>query len=55
MFAYLHNARGGGMTLSLCNSPSTGADFANAEKIKVSGKREANAICKARGAMPMNW
>lgn len=55
MVAYLHKARGGGFTLTLCTKPCNGAGFDAGEKIHVAGKREANAICKARGAKPWNW
>ncbi|WP_237353523.1 hypothetical protein [Xanthobacter sp. YC-JY1] len=55
MVAYLHRASGGGFTLTLCARPSNGEEFATAEKVRVAGKREANAICKARGAKPWNW
>jgi hypothetical protein len=52
MVAYLHRASGGGFTLTLCARPCNGEKFATAEKVRVAGKREANAICKARGAKP---
>jgi hypothetical protein len=55
MTAYLHKATATTWTLTLCARPCNGAEFNSAEKITVSGKREANAICKARGARPHNW
>ena len=56
MIAYLHNTRdGAGYVLTLCARPCNGAEFQNAEKIAVAGKREARAICKARNARPYNF
>lgn len=54
MTAYLFKTRTG-YELTLCARPCNGEEFNNAEKIKVSGKREANAICKARNAKPYNF
>ena len=54
MVAYIHKVRGG-FELTICEAPCNGAAFNAAEKIPVSGKREANAICKERGATPYNW
>lgn len=54
MVAYLHKAREG-YTLTIVARPCNGLEFQNGEKITVSGKREANAICKARGIKPWNW
>jgi hypothetical protein len=54
MIAYLHKSRDG-FTLTVCAKPCNGAEFANSEKITVAGKREANAICKARSLKPWNW
>lgn len=54
MTAYLHKARKG-YELTLCAKPCNGAEFNNSEKVKVSGKREANRICKERGATPHNF
>lgn len=55
MVAYLYRARGGLYTLTLVPRPCNGLEFQNGEHITVSGKREANAICKVRGAKPYNW
>jgi len=54
MIAYLHKTRTG-FELTLCARPCNGPEFAQAEKIAVTGKREVNAICKARGAAPYNF
>lgn len=54
MVAYLHNTRDG-LILTLVARPCNGAEFQNGEKIAVAGKREARAICKARGARPYNF
>jgi len=54
MIAYLHNTRDG-FVLTLCARPCNGAEFQAGEKIVVAGKREARAICKARGARPYNF
>lgn len=54
MTAYLHNTRDG-LVLTIVARPCNGAEFQNGEKIKVAGKREARAICKARNASPHNF
>lgn len=54
MIAYLFKTRAG-YELTLAAKPCNGAEFNAAEKIIVSGKREANAICKARNATPWNF
>lgn len=54
MIAYLHKTRNG-LELTLCARPCNGLEFQQGEKIAVGGKREANAICKARGAKPWNF
>ena len=54
MIAYLHKTRDG-YVLTLCARPCNGVEFQNGEKIAVIGKREANAICKARNARPYNF
>lgn len=54
MIAYLTKTRTG-YELRLCARPCNGPEFYNAEAIAVSGKREARAICKARGAQPYNF
>jgi hypothetical protein len=54
MVAYFNKVRGG-FELTLCAKPCNGAEFNNAEKIKVEGKREAKAVCKERGATPYNF
>ena len=54
MIAYLFKTRAG-YELTICARPCNGAEFNAGEKIAVSGKREANAICKARGATPFNF
>lgn len=54
MVAYLHNTRDG-LVLTLVARPCNGAEFQAGEKIAVAGKREARAICKARGARPFNF
>ena len=48
--AYLH-----GRTLRICARPCNGAEYQTAETITVAGKREARAICKARGVTPWNF
>ena len=50
MIAYLF-----GKTLTIVAKPCDGADFQNGENITVSGKREAKAICKARGIKAWNF
>jgi hypothetical protein len=55
MTAYLHKGRNQTWELRLCARPCNGPEFANAEMIVVSGKHEARAICKARGAQPHNF
>ena len=55
MNAYLHKAPLSGYTLTICDKPCNGTAFNTAEKILVSGKREANAICKARNITPWNF
>lgn len=54
MVAYLHKTKTGHV-LTLCAAPCNGPAFVNAEKIPVAGKREARAVCKARGATPHNF
>jgi hypothetical protein len=41
--------------LVIVAKPCNGAEFQAGEKIKVSGKREAKAICKARNITPHNF
>ncbi|WP_421983361.1 hypothetical protein [Roseibium sp.] len=55
MVAYLHGSKAKGWTLTICKQPCAGPEFSNSEKITVSGKREANKICKERGIKPWNW
>lgn len=55
MVAYLNKASGNTWVLTICARPCNGAEFQAGEKIKVAGKREANAICKARGVSPHNF
>jgi hypothetical protein len=56
MIAYFHKARGkGNFELTICAQPCNGAEFQAGERIAVSGKREAKAICKARGIKPWNF
>lgn len=55
MTAYLHRAPGKTWVLTLVAKPCNGAEFQAGEKIVVSGKREANSICKARKATPHNF
>lgn len=50
MIAYLF-----GKTLTIVARPCNGVEFQNGEHIAVSGKREANAICKARGLKAWNF
>lgn len=52
MIAYFHKTRAG---FELTLFAFIGQDWNEGEKIAVAGKREANAICKARGARPWNW
>jgi hypothetical protein len=54
MIAYLHKTKTG-FELTICAKPCNGAEYQAGEKIAVSGKREANAICKARNVKPWNW
>lgn len=55
MVAYLHKARLNTWELTIVSAPCNGAEYQAGEKVKVSGKREANAICKARGVKPWNF
>lgn len=55
MVAYLHKARLNTWELTIVAGPCNGAEYQAGEKIKVAGKREANAICKARGIKPWNF
>lgn len=56
MIAYFHKARGkGNFELAICAQPCNGAEFQAGERIAVSGKREAQAICKARNIKPWNF
>jgi len=58
MIAYLHanhKRNGGGFTLAICAQPCNGQEFQDAERIIVADKREAQAICKARGIKPWNF
>jgi len=55
MIAYLHKARGGGFVLAICAAPCNGAAFQAAERVLVSDKRAARALCKARGVLPYNF
>jgi hypothetical protein len=50
MIAYLF-----GKTLTIVARPCNGVEFQNGEHIAVAGKREANAICKARGLKAWNF
>lgn len=52
--AYLHKSYDG-FTLTICDRPCNGAEFANAEKIEVIGKREARKVCAALDAEPHNF
>lgn len=54
MIAYLHRTRTG-YELTICARPCNGEEFQNSEKVTVTGKREANAICKQRNAKPFNF
>jgi hypothetical protein len=54
MIAYLHKTKTG-FELTICNAPCGGAEYQAGEKIAVTGKREANKICKFRGVTPYNF
>ena len=54
MIAYLFKTRSG-YELTICTEPCNGDEFQNAERLAVAGKREANAICKARNIKPFNF
>jgi len=54
MIAYFFKTRTG-FELRICARPCNGEEFQNAEVIKISGKREANAICKARSITAWNF
>ena len=54
MIAYLHNTRDG-FVLTIVPKPCNGAAYQAGERITVAGKREARAICKARGVTPWNF
>ena len=55
MVAYLYKAHKGGYELTFAPYACSGAEFTNAEKIRVKDKREARAICKARKVHPYNF
>ena len=50
MIAYLF-----GKTLVIVAKPCNGVELQNGERVTVTGKREANAICKARGIKAWNF
>lgn len=52
--AYLNKIKQG-YVLTICSKPCNGEEFNNAQKIEVSGKREANQICKDSGFQPYNF
>ena len=52
--AYLFKTKTG-YELTIVAKPCSGDEYANGEKIAVAGKREANAICKARNLKAWNW
>ena len=54
MIAYFFKTRTG-FELRICARPCNGEEFQNAEVIKISGKREATAICKARSITAWNF
>jgi len=54
MIAYL-NKTPAGYVLTIVARPCNGDEFNDGEKIVVAGKREANAICKARGLVAYNF
>lgn len=54
MIAYFNKVHGG-FELTICQRPCNGEEFNNSEKVSVSGKKEANQICKDRGLKPYNW
>ena len=54
MIAYFFKTKVG-FELTICAAPCNGAELQNGEKIAVAGKREAKAICKARGVKPWNF
>ena len=54
MIAYLHKSKTG-YVLTIVPRPCNGAEYQNGEQIAVAGKREANAICKARNIKPWNF
>lgn len=55
MIAYLHANREKTFTLTICARPCNGEEYQKGERITVSGKREARAICKARKITPWNF
>lgn len=54
MIGYLNKVKGG-WVLTICEKPCSGEEFSKAEKIPVSGKREARAICRDRGLREWNF
>jgi hypothetical protein len=54
MIAYLHKTKTG-YDLTIIAVPCNGVRYQMSERIAVKGKREANAICKARGLKNWNW
>jgi len=52
--AYLNKTKQG-YVLTICKKPCNGDEFNNAQKIKVSGKKEANQICKDSGFKSYNF
>lgn len=54
MIAYIERAKAG-FTLVIVAKPCNGAEYQAGERVAVGGKREANALCKARGIKPWNF
>jgi len=54
LVAYLNKTKQG-YVLTICEKPCNGEAFNNSQKITVSGKKEANQICKDSGFMPYNF
>lgn len=54
MIAYFEKTKTGA-ALVIVARPCNGAEYQAGERISISGKREASAICKARGLKAWNF
>lgn len=55
MVAYLTKISSSNFELNIVARPCNGVEYQNGEKVKVAGKKEARAVCKARNVTPWNF